>query len=89
MSDPLAPWRGETGALIPVRVTPGARTESLTLETGPDGAPLLRVHLRVAPEKGRANAALCTMLAEALGVPKSAVSVARGATSRHKLIRVC
>lgn len=88
MSDPVAPWRGLCPALIPVRVTPRARREGFALTTGDDGAPMLRVHVRAVPEDGRANAAVCALLAAALGVPKSALSVAHGATSRMKLIRV-
>lgn len=88
MADPLAPWRGVAGALIPVRVTPRAQVETITLDTAADGTPLLRVHLRAVPEDGRANAALCAMIAAALGVPKSAVTVKRGATSRDKLVAV-
>lgn len=88
MADPLAPWRGVADALIPVRVTPRARVEAMTLDTATDGTPYLRVHLRAVPEDGRANAALCSMLAKALGVPKSAVTVKRGATSREKLVAV-
>lgn len=41
-----------------------------------------------APESGKANAAVCKVIAEGLGVPKSAVTVARGATSRHKIVDV-
>jgi uncharacterized protein YggU (UPF0235/DUF167 family) len=40
------------------------------------------------PEKGRANTALEVLLAKALGVPKSAVSVIAGGTSRLKSVRV-
>lgn len=48
----------------------------------------LLVRVTVAPEGGKANAAVCAVVASALGVPKSAVTVVRGATSRHKAIEV-
>jgi uncharacterized protein (TIGR00251 family) len=40
------------------------------------------------PEDGKANAAVCKLLAKALGVPKSAVCVTRGETSRHKTVEI-
>lgn len=40
------------------------------------------------PEDGKANAAVCKLLAKALGVPKSAVVVTRGESSRHKTVEV-
>ena len=40
------------------------------------------------PEKGAANAALEKLLASSLGLPKSAVSVVAGATSRLKTVRL-
>ena len=52
----------------------------------PDGA--LRVAVTEAPEDGRANRAVCAALAEALGVPGSAVGVTHGMTARAKTIRV-
>lgn len=48
------------------------------------------VSLRVTapPEGGKANAAACALVASVLGVPKSAVRVVRGDTSRHKQLEV-
>lgn len=46
----------------------------------------LKVRLRAVPEKGEANRALIAFLAEALGLPKSAIELLRGETSRHKLL---
>jgi uncharacterized protein YggU (UPF0235/DUF167 family) len=86
--DPLAPWRGAGPVLIPVRVTPGARREAIEAAAAPDGTPMLRVAVRAVAEDGRANAAVCALVAEALGLARSAVSVARGASGRQKLLRV-
>ena len=38
--------------------------------------------------EGRANAAVRALVARAVGVPKSAVTIARGTRSRHKLLAV-
>ncbi|HET6351883.1 MAG TPA: DUF167 domain-containing protein [Coriobacteriia bacterium] len=48
----------------------------------------LQVRVTAPPEDGKANAAVCKTVAAALGVPKSAVRVMRGDTSRHKLIEI-
>jgi uncharacterized protein YggU (UPF0235/DUF167 family) len=40
------------------------------------------------PERGRANEALVELLARALGVPRSRVSVVGGQTGRRKIVDV-
>ncbi len=68
---------------LAVRVTPGARVQSLEIV---DGRLLAKV--RVKPEDGKATAAVQGMLAQALGVAPSRLSLLRGATSREKLFRI-
>jgi uncharacterized protein (TIGR00251 family) len=48
----------------------------------------LKVKVTAAPEKGRANAAVCELLAEVLGVPKRNVEIVRGETSHTKQVRI-
>src|SRR3954469_23327400 len=48
----------------------------------------LKVKVHAPPIEGRANAALCEFLAEALGLPRRAVTLLRGATSRQKQVRI-
>ena len=71
-------------AYLNVRVTPGARQDELA---GWQGT-ALKVKVRAAPEKGKANDAVCGLRAQALGLPVSAVLVERGHTSRGKLLLV-
>ncbi len=71
----------DAGGRLAVRVTPGARTESLELA---DGCLLAKV--RAKPEDGKATAAVLELLADALGVATSRLRLLRGATSRQKLI---
>ena len=48
----------------------------------------LKVKVHAPPVEGKANEELCAFLAEKLGLPKRAVSVLRGDTSRHKSVRI-
>jgi uncharacterized protein (TIGR00251 family) len=48
----------------------------------------LKVKVHAPPVEGRANEALCEFLAETLGLPKRAVTVLRGDTSRLKVVRI-
>ena len=72
-----------------VRLTPSGgadRIDGASLDDA--GLPILKARVRAAPEKGEANAALEKLLAKALGIPKSNVQVARGATARLKTIEI-
>lgn len=82
-------WRAEaSGVTVRVKVQPKSRRPGLGgLKPAADG-PRLAVAVTDAPEDGRANRAVCAALADALGLPASAVEVAQGATSREKLLRV-
>ena len=78
-------FRSSAGRLlVEVKVVPGAsRAEVAGLR---DGALLVRV--AAPPEKGKANEELRSCLARALGLPKSAVELVAGATSRRKRVSV-
>jgi uncharacterized protein (TIGR00251 family) len=78
----LAPCEG--GVQIPIRAQPKA---SRCAVTGCLGS-RLKVAVTAAPTEGRANRAVEEVLAEALGVRRSAVSVVAGHASRDKLVRV-
>ena len=71
-------------AYLKIRITPGARQDGLAGWQGD----VLRLRVRAPPERGRANDAACRLLAESLGLPVSDVTLARGATSRDKLVYV-
>lgn len=59
------------GVVIRVKARPGARRNGFAGLH--DGA--LRVDVTAAPEKGKANEAIVALLAEALGVAKSAIEL--------------
>ena len=68
---------------LALRVTPGARVESVKLGDG-----VLLVKVRTAPEDGKANLAVLSLLASALGVATSRLQMLRGATGRDKLVQL-
>lgn len=68
------------GARIDVHVTPRASDNRITACDG-----VLRIRVTAAPEGGKANAAAQTLLAGALGVPKSRLVLRRGRAGRDKL----
>jgi len=68
-----------------VKVIPkSSRTELAAVL--PDGT--WKVKVAAAPEKGKANRALCDFLAEKLGVPKTRIRIVAGETSQLKRIRI-
>jgi len=73
-----------TGIRLRVRVQPRA---SRTEIAGPYGN-AVKVRLAAPPVEGAANEALARFIARHLGVPRSAVSIESGATSRSKIIDV-
>jgi len=73
-----------SAAELRVRVTPHAGRNELAGER--EGVLLVRV--TAPPEAGKANAAACKVVARALGIAPSRVTVARGAGSRQKSLRI-
>lgn len=74
---------------LAIKLTPGAASDRIDgWDVDPDGRPVLKVRVRARPVEGEANAALIKLLAKALGLPKSAVSLARGGQSRTKMVAV-
>jgi uncharacterized protein (TIGR00251 family) len=74
----------EGGVVLDLSVVPGAkRTELIGMH-----ADALRVRLAAPPVDGKANDALIVWLADELGVPRRAVELLRGTSSRRKQVRV-
>ena len=69
---------------IAVRVQPRARQNEIAGER--EGALVVRV--TAPPVEGKANDAVCKLLAKRLGIARSRVSVVSGTGSRKKLVEV-
>lgn len=70
---------------IRVKVTPRA-AKSEVVGTMADGT--LKVRIAAPPEKGKANAALCDLLARHFGVDSSVVTVISGQAASRKLVEI-
>lgn len=72
-----------------VRLTPkGGRDVVEGWARDAKGAPILKARVAAPPERGKANAALVSLLAEFFAVPEKAVTIASGAAARIKRIRI-
>jgi len=67
---------------LAIRVTPGARSEGLEIVNGK-----LHAKVRAKPQEGEANQAVLGLVAKALRLAPSRLSLLRGASSREKLLR--
>jgi uncharacterized protein len=72
------------GVVVLVRAQPGSRKEGII----GTHAGRLKVAVHAAPEKGKANAALVEVIAEALGVKRNQISLISGETSQDKAFLV-
>lgn len=70
---------------ITVRVKPNAK---VTMCTGWVGDDVFIIALHAPPTEGRANEELVAFLADTLDVPKTSISLVRGAGSREKVLDV-
>lgn len=73
----------QPGARIAVRATPKSSRDRIELD-----GDTLRVYVTAPPDKGKANAAITKLLAKAMGVPKSSLTLVRGDTARDKLFQL-
>ena len=86
----IAPYKAFADHLrLAVRLTPnGGRDAIDSVELNAEGEAHLKARVSCVPEKGKANKALIALIAKALGVPKSSVSVVSGDTARQKILRI-
>jgi uncharacterized protein (TIGR00251 family) len=71
-------------ARLAIYVTPKSSHDEIAGWRGDE----LSVRITAAPADGKANAAVCKLIASEVGVAKSAVQVVRGQTARHKLLEI-
>lgn len=74
----------ETGVTLTLHIQPGAKH---TAVAGTHGE-ALKIRLRAPPVEGQANAQLVAFLAQRLAMPKSAITLLAGASSRAKRLHI-
>jgi uncharacterized protein len=77
-----------TGYRFAVRVKPGARRTEVGGRWDGGRGPALVVAVAEPAVEGRANAAVCRALADALGVARQRIAVVAGGKGRDKLIEI-
>ncbi len=84
------PYRaGPDGLTLHVRATPNAGADRIEgTEHRDDGTAVLRLRVAAVPDRGKANDAAIALLARALGIPKSAITLTAGDTARLKTLRL-
>ena len=88
--DPAPPWIATPeGLLLTVRLTPkGGRDAIEGVAHVADGRAALKARVRAAANEGEANTALVQLVARALAVPPTSVSLIAGATARIKRLKI-
>ncbi len=76
------------GVTLAVRAQPGAKKTAVAGVYGEGDAAQLKIAVHAPPLEGRANRALVEFLAETFSLPKSAIELVSGASSRSKVFRL-
>ena len=72
-----------------MKITPSAKTTAVGgWDRDSEGAAYLKASVTAAPEKGKANKALISLLSAHYSIPKSALIIVQGETGRMKTIFV-
>ncbi len=76
---------GEVGAVrLSIKVVPGAKRDEIAGMLGER----LKVRVAAPPEGGRANEAVCRVIAGALGIKAGAVTIVSGHSAAEKVVEI-
>ena len=75
---------GAGGVLIAIKAVPGAKRDEIVGLLGER----LKVRVSAPPEGGKANKAICALLAKEFGVSKGDVEIVAGTMNAEKTVRV-
>ena len=71
--------------MLNIRLAPNAKRNEIT---GFDAQGTLKIRVTAKPVEGQANEALVALLSKELRMPKSAIVIKQGLTSKNKLIEI-
>jgi uncharacterized protein YggU (UPF0235/DUF167 family) len=75
--------------MLSIRVSPRSAKPGVgDWKTDPGGRPFLEVRVAAAPAEGAANDEVIKLIAKALGLPKSRLTIVSGQTARLKRIEL-
>jgi uncharacterized protein YggU (UPF0235/DUF167 family) len=74
--------------VIHIKVTPKAKVEKIKPELQANNTMLYKVYVHAEAQDGKANEAVIKLLSEALNVPKSALKITHGLTTRFKICSI-
>lgn len=74
------------GCTLAIRVQPGAKKTAIVGIYGEGSNAALKIAVHAPPIDGRANEALVAFLAMTFAIPKSAIDLLAGASSRSKIV---
>jgi len=75
---------GDSGVLISIKAVPGAKRDEVSGLLGDR----LKIRVSAPPEGGKANMAICRLIAKELGVRVQQVEIVSGHTNPEKVVRV-
>jgi uncharacterized protein (TIGR00251 family) len=78
----------QNGISLAVRAQPGAKKTAISGRYGEGSGVQLKIAVHAPPLEGRANAALIEFLASTFSLPKSAIELASGDSSRSKIFQL-
>ncbi len=70
--------------LLPIKAVPGASRDQIAGMLGER----LKVRIAAAPEAGKANKAICTLIAQELGIKASSIEIHSGHTNPEKILLI-
>jgi uncharacterized protein (TIGR00251 family) len=77
------------GVIVDVRLTPRGGQDAIEgVAHRANGRAVVKARVRAAPFEGEANAALCRLLADVLGIAPRQVTLVAGATAREKRVQI-
>ncbi len=73
---------------IRVKVKPGAKENSINGFVEINGDSYLKISIKQAPEKGKANDEIIKFLSSVAKVPKSRIQIVSGQKTQYKIIKI-